>query len=1116
MSHHAWKCLRSLVGAVLLVAILPSPALSQKAGDAWDVTQPRGQTREIDFTTSEGTWMSADISPDGRWIVFDLLAHIYRVRVEGGPAECLTQDSGIALNFHPRYSPDGQTIAFVSDRTGQNNLWIMEADGSIPRPVFTDLNVRVAEPTWTPDGQYLIVRRQDMGTAGYSVPTTLWMYHRDGGRGVELVGREVRGADWPSVSPDGKYLYFHVFTGENVPLGWLDVVRGQFQLRRLELSTGDIAEVTSGEDEIQCHCSSGGAIAPEVSPDGRWLAFARRIPNGTISYKGHQFGPRTALWVRNLETGAERLLMDPIEVDIVEGLRVLAPLPRYSWTRDAKSILLSQGGKLRWLDVESGQVKTIPFTARVHRVISEMAYAPLRISDEPFEVHYTRWPTASPDGRTLAFHAVGKVWLMDLPNGTPRRLTADSFSAFEYAPAWSPDGRWIAFTSWDEKERGHLWKVAASGGSPERLTQQAGEYIHPAWSPDGREIVVARGAGTTAHGQTWASNPWYELVRVPATGGAATKVVRVRAPASASFELSSRRQIVQPAFGPGGRIFYPEQKLESRDAGGGLVTELVSVQRDGSDKRVHLTLPYADEVVVSPTGEWVAFQEGDNIYLTPLPPTGTGTTVMHIDKKKSQFPVKPLSFEGGMFPRWRNTRTLEYGSGNHYFAYDVESAKTASTEIRLRVPRPVPRGRIALTGARIVTLDNPKVIERGTLVVQGSRIACVGQCDTRGVDQVIDVRGKTIIPGFIDMHAHHHREHQGIIPAHNFETAIYLAYGVTTTLNNSMWSGNVFPTAELIEAGLSIGPRTFSTGDPIYRGDGPRQNDITSYEVAEQNVNRLASWGAVSIKQYLQPRRDQRQWVTDVARKKGLMVTAEGGFLEYNLSMIMDGHTGFEHPLNYMPLYGDVSKFLGKAKAVYNPTLMVGSPGPRNKDYWWQESDVWKDEKLQRWFPWRQLVPHTRRRMLRPVTDYNFPLLAQGMADTIAEGGYGALGSHGEQHGIGTHWEVWMGATALGPLGALEVASAHGAHFLGAEKDLGSLAVGKLADLMVLNSNPLENIRNTADIQYVMKGGRLYDANTLDEVWPERKPFGEYYWVNRDALRMDDRPVDYWDRPKKE
>jgi hypothetical protein len=230
--------------------------------------------------------------------------------------------------------------------------------------------------------------------------------------------------------------------------------------------------------------------------------------------------------------------------------------------------------------------------------------------------------------------------------------------------------------------------------------------------------------------------------------------------------------------------------------------------------------------------------------------------------------------------------------------------------------------------------------------------------------------------------------------------------------------------------------------------------------------------------------------------------------------MLMDGQAGFEHPTPYVPLYQDVAKLFGMSHTTYSPTFMVGGTAPWNEEYFFQASDVWKDAKEQRWIPWRQLMPHLRRRWLRPVTDYHFGVQAQGAADIIANGGYSAIGSHGQAHGIGSHWEVWMFASALGPMGALEVASVHGAHFLGADKDLGSLETGKIADLMVLNANPLDDIHNTANIAMVMKAGRLYDADTLDEIWPEKKAFGTYYWINVDALRNDTRGTDYWDQKR--
>lgn len=1077
-------------------------ASAQTDDENWDVTLARGDTYQVDFETSEGTFMSVDVSADGQYLVFDLLAHVYRIPAAGGTAQCLTQDAGVSLNYHPRFSPDGETIAFVSDRGGQNNLWLMDADGSNPRPVFQDLEVRVVEPTWTADGEYIVVRRQ---TTGRPRTSGVWMYHRNGGQGVELIGNDVSRAGWPSMSSDGRYLYYH-YSPDNER----DLLKGAYQLSRLDLATGDVMEVTGGVAQQQYQGSSGGAIAPEVSPDGRLLAFARRMPGGTISYKGHKFGPRTALWLRDLRSGSERILLDPIEMDVAEGGKVLRPLPGYDWSPDSSSITIAQGGKLVRVDVASGAVENIPFSARVHRTVSQMAYG-TRTIGERFTVRFTRWPSVAPDGSRLAFFAAGRIWVMGLAGGAggaPSRLTSAAIgeSGYELSPAFSPDGQSIAFTTWDDTE-GHVWRAPAAGGPARQLTIEAGEYLHPVWSPDGSEIVVVRGSGATARGRSWSNNLWYELVRVPANGGPVETIIRTKRPYNAGRPLMPRRQIVAPSFGPEGRLFYPEQT--SIEKGGQTLeqTELVSVELDGSDRRVHMTFPYADEAVPSPDGRWVAFSEGDNVYLTPFPFAGTGKEPPHVDRKKSTLPVTTLSTDGGLFPRWRNAEVLDYGSGNRHFAYDVESGDTETTRIQLELPRARARGRIALTDARIVTLDDRRVIENGTVMIEDGVIRCVGECSTAGVDREISAAGKTVIPGFIDMHAHHHRDHSGILPRHNWESAIYLAYGTTTTLDNSQWSQNVFTAAELIEAGEMIGPRTFSTGDPLYSGDGPRQNEIESYEVAEQNVARLESWGAPTIKSYMQPRRDQRQWIADIARRRGLKVTGEGGDLAYNISLILDGQTGWEHPLSYVPLYQDAAMFFGMTNATYSTTFVVGGPAAWNEEYFWQESEIWKDPKQQRFLPWRMLVPHTRRRPQRPVTDYSFPLIAQGLADIIAQGGWGAIGSHGQHHGLGSHWEVWMAAEALGPMGALEVASAHGARYLGMQEELGSIAVGKLADLVVLNANPLDNIRHTEDILYVMKNGVLYDADTLDQLWPESQPYGAYPWIVEGVYTTDDKPM---------
>ena len=1085
---------RLATALALAIYALPAPVVAQNTPADWDITQPRGETREIAFTATEGTWMSVDISPDGASIVFDLLGHIYRMPVGGGEATSITQESGLALNIHPVFSPDGSEIAFISDRDGQNNLWIMDADGSNPRPVFTDINIRAMEPVWLPNGDYLVVRQTDM-TAGGLFSYGLFMYHRDGGSGIALVPYTTQMPGWSSVSPDGRYLYFHQFVGSILPYGGQDSSKGDFQIRRLELATGQVTPITSGQSQQQGRMTSGGAFAPEVSPDGRYLAFGRRIPDGVLEYRGHVFGPRTGLWLRDLETGTERLIMDPVEWDMTQEITRAGPvLPRFTWDAAGTRIYLSQGGGIRVLDPVSGEVGTIPFSARVERTISEMAHATRSIPDDSFDARFLRWPTGSPDGRTVVFEGIGKLWLQDASGGEPRRLTPDDFPAFEYAPSWSPDGGSIAFTTFDWAEGGHVWTVPADGGQPRQVSNRAGEYMNPVWRPDGREILVARGSGATARGRTPADNPWHDLVRFPADGGVPGEGdgVTVARVLGASPPVAS--------YGHDQRIHFASSDT------------VVSVAADGTDRRTHAYLPTTWESVVSPDASHVAFVTIGDVFVAPIPPARAEGTIPAITRMGGALPVERLTTQGGLFPRWRDRATLEFGGGTRYATYDMGTGETSATDLRLNVPRNLPTGSVAITNARIITLDDAGVIERGDVVTRDGRITCVGECDISGADRTIDGTGKTVIPGWIDMHGHHNRQSVGLIPERGFEHSVYLAFGVTTTRDPAAAAVNTWSTKDLVQAGRMVGPRIYATGETLTAGDAPFKADVDSPEEADNQVARLQSWGAESIKQYLQPNRRRAQWLVDAARKRGMVATSEGGNfdLSHNIGLVMDGHAGFEHALVQFPIYSDVSRFLGQAGFYYSPTVVVGGSAPWTEEYFFQRDDTWLDEKLRRWLPWRHLIPHARRRSLRPESDYGFAIVAEGMADIIAEGGYGVIGSHGQQHGPASHWEVWSYAEALGPLGALEVASLSGARYLGLEDQLGSIVAGKYADLVILDSNPLDDIENTLDIDLVMKDGVLYDAATLDEVWPSARPFGSYYWVNPDVMKTDTLPVGQW------
>jgi len=1092
----------ALAGAQASSLQAQSQSTSQPAQTPpWDVTQPRGKARQISFTTDEGTWLSPDVSPDGRTIVFDMVGDIWTLPISGGEARSLTKASGIALNFHAAFSPDGSKIAFVSDRDGQENLWIMNADGSSPRKVSSQREKRMALPVWTPDGQYVIARLG--GDSNNDGRGELWMWHVDGGAGTRVTAENIS-ASWPEVSPDGRYIYYEEVVA--IP-GDRDPARGLYQLRRLDRRTGAVLEITSGVGPLQDggggRRSSGGAIAPAISPDGRWLSFARRIPDGTQVIAGHEYGPRTALWLRDLESGTERMVMDPITTDVMERNNNGA-LPRYSWMPDSKSIVLTEGGKLRRLDLASGRIATIPFTARVEKTISERVYAPIRIPTGPVDIRMIRYHTASPDGRVLAFVAVDKIWLMDLPNGKPRRLTDASFSPQEYSPAWSPDGNSLAFTSWSDHDFGHVWKVPKTGGAPQRLTQVPGMYVNPAWSPDGRIVAMARGSGEMLRGRMPSDEIAFALLSVPAAGGPVQPIVDV---------MSRGGKIVAPEFGPEGRIFYLESAPGGGGGGGGqgAGAHFKSVRTDGYDLRTHMILEAVDEAAPSPDGKWLAFQRGDNMYLAPLPWPGMAGEPVRLNVAQPALVARRLSLDGGNFPSWSGTNILEWGSADRYFRHNVSARSTDTVRIALQVPRTSASGTIALTNARIITMDGDRVIARGDVVVQDGRITALGESGSVQIPAAarrIDASGKTIIPGLIDAHKHTTREARDVLSQQSWEMASNLAHGITTALEPSGTPEATFRMAENVEAGLQLGPRIYSTGPSLSSGTSTRKGNIDTFEDARHEVARLKSYGARAIKEYQQRRRDQRQKTVEASREAGLMVTCEGDadHLEY-IAIAMDGHTGCEHPILTLPLYRDVTQFLGKAEFFYSPTLNVGGAGPWGEDFFYQEADLWKKPKLQRFIPWRWLYPHTQRRIARPTTSYPFPITAQGVADVIAAGGFGAIGAHGQLQGIDSHFELWQMASAMTPMQALRTATVHPAKFIGVDQDVGSVTVGKIADLVVLNSDPLANIRNSADIRYVMKGGALYDGDTLDQIWPEAKPFRKFFWYTEAVQPQPPQPM---------
>lgn len=1042
----------------------------QEEAEAWDVTAEHGPSRTVRLTVDEGTWMSLDVAPDGREIVFDLLGDLYLLPIEGGTARRIT--SGPAFDVQPRFSPDGSEISFTSDRSGGDNIWIADRDGSNPRQVSDEDFRLLNNAVWTPDGDYLIARKHYTSTRSLGAGE-MWMFHRTGGSGIRLTERknDQQDAGEPEVSPDGRYLWWSEdMSGGSTFRYNKDPHDGIYAIRELDRETGRVRTLISG---------AGGAVRPEVSPDGRHIAFVRRVRDESV------------LYLYDRETGAERPLYDGMSHDQQEAWAIFGPYPGFAWTPDGGSLVFWARGELHRLDVESREVREIPFQAEVEQRVTEAVRFPVEVAPERFEARMIRDAATSPDGRWLVFEAVGHLWKKRLPDGTPRRLTADD-GWFEADAAFSPDGGTVVYTTWDDADLGAIRRVPLEGGASTALTVRPGYYHTPRHSPDGERIVYRRGTGNTLLGSVWGVEPG--LYWMDASGGEGTLVTR---------------EGREPRFTPDGdRITYL--------SGGGLEKEYRSVRLDGGDERTLFSLKYVDDVVPSPDGRWVAFTELFNAYIAPFPRTGSP---FDLNRDTKAVPVTRVTRDAGTELHWSgDSESLHWMIGPEYFTRDLREAftfveggveevpdpDTVGVAVDLTLDFDVPEGTLALVGGRLITMAGDEVIEDGTVVVEGNRIVAVGRADEVDVPAeatTVDISGKTVIPGIVDAHAHAAHFYEGPAPEQDWVYFANLAYGVTTAHDPSAATGFVFGQSERVKAGETVGPRIFSTGTILYGAEGDFKAVVNSLEDARSHLRRLKAVGAFSVKSYNQPRREQRQQILRAARELEMMVVPEGGSTFFhNVTMILDGHTGIEHNVPVAPLYRDVMGVWAETAVGYTPTLVVSYGGLSGEYYWYEEGDVWENDRLLTFTPRESVDARSIRRQKTPEWDYWHIEVARQAKKLVDAGGTVQVGAHGQLQGLAAHWEIWMLAQGgMTPHEALRSATLHGAEYLGLEGDLGSLEPGKLADLAVLDANPLEDIRSSDDVRWVMANGRLYDAATMDEVGNhprEREPF----WWEREAV----------------
>jgi len=1062
----------------------------------WDVSSDEHYTQQVNIDTNETTWSNVSVSPDGKTLVFDMLGDIYAVPIGGGEATALTH--GIEWNYQPRFSPDGSRIAFVSDRAGGDNLWIMNADGSEPYAVTDEKEHLVHNPSWSPDGDYLVGRKGYYSTRSIAAGE-IWMFHRGGGNGVNLVERPYAESDQknraePVFSPDGRFVYYSAdITPGKVWQYNKNSIDSLFAIKRLELATGETDTVVSGP---------GGAIRPTPSPDGKSLAYLKR-----------RLGLVSEIMVKDLESGKERMVFDGFERDLQESSGSEGNAPAIAWLPDGQSIAFWTAGKFHRVNVADGAVSEIPVRVKTTMKARPALRYRVKVDADEFNVDAIRWATFTPDAKHVVFEALGYIWIRDLGTGKQHRLTSQN-EHYEFYPVVAPDGGSVLYTTWNDQALGSVRITSLKGNRTKVLTTQPGHYAEPAFAADGKQVAYRSFEGGYLLSPLWSMNPGIYVVA--ADGKQAPRLVS-KVGSNPHFNADASR------------VFFTTNT-------GQLETELLlgSVNLAGNDRRDHLQGAKVTQFRVSPDGQWVAFTENFKTYVAPFFSNGKTIT---LDADTKGFSVSQLSARSGEFLSWAaDSQAVDWSHGRYLYRRALNQAFSFEAGAPEPLPEPVetgldlafaqkgdrPTGIIALQGGRVVTMrdanNQAEIIEDGVVVIDGNRIAAVGPSDSVVIPAgafVLDVSGKTVLPGLVDAHAHGGMGSNEIIPQQNWMQLANLAFGVTTIHDPSNDTSEFFAASELQKSGQMVAPRIFGTGTILYGAYYPGYSaETNSLADAEFHLQRLKDVGAISVKSYNQPRRDQRQQIIQAASELGMMVVPEGGMrFQHNLTELVDGHTTIEHSVPVQNVYADVMQLWSQVDTAYTPTFIVSYGGLMGEEYWYDRTNVWENPRLLRYTPKSVVYPRAVRRQKAPDSEYNHIHVAR-TAKALRDAGVRVnIGAHGQRAGLAAHWEIWsMVQGGFSPWEALRGATIDGAGSLGMDEEIGSIEPGKLADIMVVEGNPLEDIYRSEYVTHTMINGRLYDTASMKQVAPDEVTRQPLYFELEGGDAWSDTARENWEK----
>ncbi|SDI29526.1 Imidazolonepropionase [Alteribacillus persepolensis] len=944
-------------------------------------------------------------------------------------SEMVTLTEG--TNIAAAASPEGDEL--ILDIQGV--FWKLPLEGGKGERI-TDNFDDPAFPDWSPDGER--VAYQSYKDGNYHI----WSMNPDGSDKQKLTSGSYDYRE-PAYSPDGDKI---AFASDR---------EGNYDIWVLDLETDEINQWTSSpEEEYQ----------PTWSPDGEEIAFVKGNSIEAVDADGNR---RTLAEEENSVSApswspdGEKVAYHSQGSLMIDGENVTGEEDVFPFSVEWLSedhIIYTGDGKIKERHLHENDSETIPFEVNIE--VEKTNYQAKERdfdSKEPQQVQGIVAPKLSPNGEQVAFVALNDLWLWDIGEEEPRALTDDSY--LEVSPTWSPDGEKIAYSS-DKQGTEDLYILDLKSGEEERLTSISGAEVFADWSPDGNRIAFQDQDGATY---------------------------------TVDVETKEVEEVIEPLTQPGPPAWGPDSETIALAAMNTFSdrfregrNQILTADVETGTKNYSEPLPAEpfkslsnrgnSGPVWSPNGEYMAYVVESQLYVASVDENG-----------EIEGDPQLITEEIAESPSWGgDSNTLLYlAKGGEFKLASVDEGEVETLDFNMKWQPEQPSGQTVIHAGKLWDGTGSELQEDVDIIVEGNRIAGIEPHQDNRNGNVIDASDLTVMPGLWDAHIHK-QEQNPMLGSRQGQQL--LSFGITSTMSMGDFAYRSVEDSEAIRSGSRLAPRYFYTSELL---EGSRvyyasMRPTTSEEALNRELERAESFDVDLLKTYVRMQNDHQAQVIDFAHDLG--VPAFSHYFYPSMAYGQDGTShisatqrGFSRTVSPDRIaYDDVIELAGASGMSVTSTLFLFDSDSTLAYY---PELFASDPRLETLYtPWQ--YEEIKKEFENSSTDYS-ESIAKDVAilkDIMDAGGVVLAGTDTPLVDVGVPLHLNLKAmTEYGITNAeaLRTSTYYPAQKMGVLEDLGTVEEGKLADLVFVDGNPLEDITDAANVEMVMKNGELH---TMEEI----------------------------------